>query len=80
MEHPRFRAAYDLLVLREKSGEDLDNMGTWWTEFQSASADDREILINTKHQKKSKPKKKKSTVKHSSEKAVFEKFDVVEQV
>ncbi len=80
VEHPRFRAAYDLLVLREKSGEDLDNMGTWWTEFQSASADDRENLINTKSQKKSKPKKKKPAVKHSSEKAVFEKFDVVEQV
>ncbi|MEQ9210888.1 MAG: polynucleotide adenylyltransferase PcnB, partial [Pseudomonadales bacterium] len=34
IRHPRFRAAYDFLLLREESGENLDNMGQWWTEFQ----------------------------------------------
>ncbi|MGB0664462.1 MAG: polynucleotide adenylyltransferase PcnB [Pontibacterium sp.] len=33
-EHPRFRAAYDLLILREQSGEDLDGLGQWWTNYQ----------------------------------------------
>lgn len=34
MEHPRFRAAYDLLILRENSGENLDGLGKWWTDYQ----------------------------------------------
>lgn len=37
MEHPRFRAAYDLLVLRENSGEPLQGLSQWWTEYQSAN-------------------------------------------
>ena len=32
--HPRFRAAYDFLLLREKSGEDLKGIGQWWTDYQ----------------------------------------------
>lgn len=33
-EHPRFRAAYDFLLLREQAGEDLDGLGEWWTDYQ----------------------------------------------
>lgn len=33
-EHPRFRAAYDFVLLREASGEDLHGSGQWWTEYQ----------------------------------------------
>lgn len=32
--HRRFRAAYDFLLLREQSGEDLDGLGEFWTEMQ----------------------------------------------
>ncbi len=32
--HPRFRAAYDFLLLREEAGEDLSGRGKWWTQFQ----------------------------------------------
>lgn len=32
--HRRFRAAYDFLILRELSGEDLDDLGRYWTELQ----------------------------------------------
>ena len=31
LKHKRFRAAYDFLLLREKSGEDLGGAGDWWT-------------------------------------------------
>ena len=31
IRHPRFRASYDFLLLREKSGEDLKGVGAWWT-------------------------------------------------
>jgi poly(A) polymerase len=39
MEHPKFRAAYDLLALRaeaENNGE-LQRLTNWWGEFQSAA-------------------------------------------
>ncbi len=34
VEKRRFRAAYDVLVLREEAGEATGGMGQWWTEFQ----------------------------------------------
>ena len=33
-EQPRFRAAYDFLLLREQAGEPLTDLAKWWTEFQ----------------------------------------------
>ncbi len=33
--HPRFRAAYDFLLLREQAGEDLAGAGEWWTRQQA---------------------------------------------
>ncbi len=35
LSHPRFRAAYDFLLLREQAGEDLDGAGHWWTQLQA---------------------------------------------
>lgn len=34
LSHPRFRAAYDFLLLREEAGETPVEFGPWWTEFQ----------------------------------------------
>ncbi len=34
VSQPRFRAAYDFLLLREKTGEYLNNAGSWWTDYQ----------------------------------------------
>jgi poly(A) polymerase len=33
-EHPRFRAAYDFMLLRNEAGEDLQALCDWWTRFQ----------------------------------------------
>jgi len=33
----RFRAAYDFLLLREDAGENLDGLGQWWTQYQTAN-------------------------------------------
>ncbi len=33
-EHPRFRAAYDFLLLREQAGEIDAGLGEWWTQHQ----------------------------------------------
>ena len=56
MEHKRFRAAYDFILLREASGEDLENLGEWWTEYQFASGERREQM--TKELGKAAPKKR----------------------
>ena len=34
--HPRFRAAYDFLVLRAESGEAVGEAAAWWTQLQAA--------------------------------------------
>lgn len=36
--HPRFRAAYDFVLLREQSGDQLEGAGDWWTRFQDGEA------------------------------------------
>lgn len=45
LTHPRFRAGYDFLLLREQSGEDLGGMGAWWTRFQELAEDDRRAQV-----------------------------------
>ncbi|WP_342669729.1 polynucleotide adenylyltransferase PcnB [Endozoicomonas ascidiicola] len=45
LEHPKFRAAYDFLVLREQAGEDLSGAGKWWTEIQEVDEHGRVSMI-----------------------------------
>jgi poly(A) polymerase len=46
LEHPRFRAAYDFLLLRCESGELDAIVGEWWTDFIQGDVAAREILLN----------------------------------
>ncbi len=46
LEHPRFRAAYDFLLLREEAGERLDGLGLWWTRFQDVDENERNDMIS----------------------------------
>jgi poly(A) polymerase len=39
--HPRFRAAYDFLLLRAQAGEVEQELVDWWTRFQGVGADER---------------------------------------
>ena len=41
LEHPRFRAAYDFVLLRAASGEIEKEIAEWWTRFQEVEADER---------------------------------------
>ena len=65
--HPRFRAAYDFLLLREESGENLDALGQWWTDFQNSDTKRRTELITalarprTRRRRRSKHKSKGTT-------------------
>ncbi|WP_027328567.1 polynucleotide adenylyltransferase PcnB [Marinimicrobium agarilyticum] len=45
LEHSRFRAAYDFLLLREASGEHLDGAGNWWTRFQDVDEAEQQKMI-----------------------------------
>ena len=45
MAHPRFRAAYDFLVLRAEAGEIDRELADWWTKFQEVSAEERNAMI-----------------------------------
>ena len=52
--HQRFRAAYDFLILREESGEDLNGAGEWWTELQESSSVKRQNMIKELQSRKTK--------------------------
>jgi len=41
LSHPRFRAAYDFLLLRAAAGAEDPELARWWTEIQELSADER---------------------------------------
>jgi poly(A) polymerase len=45
LEHPRFRAAYDFLLLRAESGEVAAELGEWWTRFQEVGEDERVAML-----------------------------------
>lgn len=45
LDHPRFRAAYDFLLMREAAGEALDGLGVWWTNYQTANDEEREQMV-----------------------------------
>lgn len=45
VEHQRFRAAYDFLLLRAEAGEADQALADWWTEFQEADEGLRRNMI-----------------------------------
>ena len=57
--NPRFRAAYDFLCLRAKSGETLvaDDC-EWWTSFQEAAPEERSMLCKNSGKKRRTKRKK----------------------
>ena len=64
LEHPRFRAAYDFLLLREAAGEQTNGLGDWWTRYQDVGADQRrrmvqELSAGETGRKRSRPNRKR---------------------
>jgi poly(A) polymerase len=68
-QHPRFRAAYDFLLLRGETGEVIDaaepdqpgepvqEIADWWTDYQSASEEVRQDMVESR--RASQPKKRR---------------------
>ncbi|HHM04427.1 MAG TPA: polynucleotide adenylyltransferase PcnB [Gammaproteobacteria bacterium] len=48
LEHPRFRAAYDFVLLRAEAGEELAETGRWWTVFQAVEGEARQAMLDKK--------------------------------
>lgn len=63
LEHPRYRAGYDFLLLRCDSGEIEAELGTWWTAFAEAKPEERTALLlpDTSPKKRRKRSRNKST-------------------
>lgn len=59
VEHPRFRAAYDFLLLREAAGEDTQGLGEWWTSYQDGTPELREKMRNIQPRKPRRRKRRK---------------------
>jgi poly(A) polymerase len=59
LDHPRFRAAYDLLLLRTHAGEPIQELSTWWTQFYTGNNSQRELLLKEANKSSSRKKRKK---------------------
>jgi len=62
--HPKFRAAYDFLVLRAGNDQQLKELADWWSEFQNSAPERRFEMI--KSATKNTPNKNKKRKKHNS--------------
>ena len=59
LNHPRFRAAYDFLLLREEAAGDSQGMGNWWTQFQKVNRPGKIALLKSLRELRSGPVEKK---------------------
>ncbi len=59
MEQPRFRAAYDFLLLRAESGEPVEHLASWWQQFIVSDAEQQQQLIDNLPKRPIKRRKKK---------------------
>lgn len=66
LAHPRFRAGYDFLLLRESSGEDTQGLGNWWSEYQDASDSQRREMISNLSSKSGAPRKRRRSKPRTS--------------
>ncbi len=58
LEHPRFRAAYDFLVLRAEADPSLREVADWWTKFQDADKDTQRSMLPKRKRRQPKRRKK----------------------
>jgi poly(A) polymerase len=48
MTHPRFRAAYDFLLLRASESPEIAELGQWWTQAQTVSPEELAQQLNAR--------------------------------
>jgi poly(A) polymerase len=71
--HPRFRAGFDFLYLREKSGDPVTmGMGQWWHDYQELDNDQREKTINQLNRQQLRAHRKKNNTRAADERVVVQ--------
>ncbi|MFO7593737.1 MAG: polynucleotide adenylyltransferase PcnB [Pseudomonadota bacterium] len=69
LEQPRFRAAYDFLLLRARNGEASRELADWWSEFQQSNEASRNAMLrrtgngkgNNRRGRRRRPRKRPAT-------------------
>lgn len=68
LAHPRYRAAYDFMLLRCESGEIATEIGEWWTTFADANAETRANMLLPDTQPKKRRRRKRNPNTQTAEK------------
>ena len=61
--HPRFRAAYDFLLLRVQAGEKLEELSKWWTDFQFSDTNSQQEMLDQVNSNRTKSRQRRPTSK-----------------
>jgi poly(A) polymerase len=59
LSHPRFRAAYDFLLLRAQAGEEVAELAQWWTTLQEVDHDTQKLMVHERPKTKRRRRRKK---------------------
>lgn len=59
LSHPKFRAAYDFMCIRNRAGELQDDSCEWWTRIQTMSSDQQDKVLNPAKKSPRKKQRKK---------------------
>ncbi len=57
--HPRFRAAYDFLLLRADSGEDVQELCQWWAQYHANAPQERGSVTNGEPRRARRPRRRR---------------------
>jgi poly(A) polymerase len=71
LTHPRFRAAYDFLMLRAQVGSASTELAEWWTTYQNVNETERRKMTQPQAQPKSTKSKKKRTYRRKAKPAAI---------
>ena len=69
LAHPRFRAAYDFLMLRSATGEAEQEVAEWWTNIQEADPDDQNSMVKQLRPKKRRRRRRRNRGNGNAEQA-----------
>jgi poly(A) polymerase len=59
LEHPRFRAGYDFLVIRARGGDAPEELAEWWRCFQAAGDEERAGMLKPAGEGAGKPRRRR---------------------
>jgi poly(A) polymerase len=77
LSHPRFRAAYDFLMLRAQAGSASEELAEWWTTYQKVNESERRKMTQPQQTPKSTKPKKKRTYRRKNKSEVPTNSEVI---